>query len=145
VPSEATNEATRREWRELGFFYGRDDEAKVWHIAGSKQGPATFARLIQRYVSNPRNEALSEHDHLGPYMYLTIGTWSAPEITNYWIAGPLKDLSHLSSIINDKLCELKCGDQMTLRPAFAPTSPYDLVLEMRDDEFDPARADRNCW
>ena len=145
MPSEATNEATRREWRELGFFYDRNDEAKEWHIVGSKQGLATFARLIQRYASNPRNEALSEHDHFGPYMYLKIATWSTPEITDEWIAGPLKDLSQLSSVIEDKLRELKCGDRVMLRQSYAPTSPYDLVLEMRDDDFDPARADRSCW
>jgi hypothetical protein len=38
MPSEATNRATRREWRELGFFYLRDDRTKVWTLAGSRAG-----------------------------------------------------------------------------------------------------------
>jgi hypothetical protein len=37
MPSEATNRATRREWRELGFFYLRDDRTKVWTLAGSRR------------------------------------------------------------------------------------------------------------
>lgn len=35
MPSEATNEATRRAWRELGFFCDRNDAAKEWRIVGS--------------------------------------------------------------------------------------------------------------
>jgi len=43
MPSEATNNATRREWRELGFFYDRDDENKVWRLTGSRAGLLRFA------------------------------------------------------------------------------------------------------
>ena len=36
--SEKKNEAIRREWRELGFFYDRNDSAKAWLIRGSRAG-----------------------------------------------------------------------------------------------------------
>jgi hypothetical protein len=141
VPSKATNEATRAEWRDLGFFYDRDDELRQWRIIGSKDGLALFARVLQRYASDPRNEMVSEHDHLGPYMYLKIGTWNAPDITDDWIAGTLPNLLHLSSIIEGKLPYAKPGDRIALRDAYAPTSSYELVLEVREDDFDPVRAD----
>jgi hypothetical protein len=38
MPSDAANQATKREWRELGFFYERDDHAKVWKLTGSRAG-----------------------------------------------------------------------------------------------------------
>jgi hypothetical protein len=141
VPSQATNEATRREWRDLGFFYDRDDARRKWRIVGSRNGLLAFARLLQRYASNPRNEGLSEHDHFGPYMYLKIGTSNVPEITDDWIAGTQQDLLHLSSIVEGKLRDAKQGDQIALRDTYAPTSPYELVLEVCEDGFDPVRAD----
>jgi hypothetical protein len=38
MPSDPVNTATRRKWRELGFFYGRDDERRVWRLRGSRRG-----------------------------------------------------------------------------------------------------------
>ena len=32
MPSQATNEATRREWRDLGFFYDRDDARRELEV-----------------------------------------------------------------------------------------------------------------
>jgi hypothetical protein len=144
MPSETTNEATRREWRKLGFFYDRDDSAKEWKIVGSREGLRTFAHIIRRYASNPENNVLSGHDHYGPYMYLEIGTWSESQITNHWIAGPVDNLLKLSSTVEQLIAAASVGDRLPLRVAFAQASPYDLVLEMRDDTFDPPSADSNC-
>ena len=47
MPSEAANEATRRAWRELGFFCGRDAAAKEWRIVGSVKGLRRFAAEIE--------------------------------------------------------------------------------------------------
>ena len=38
MPSEAANEATRRAWRELGFFCDRNDATNEWRIVGSVKG-----------------------------------------------------------------------------------------------------------
>jgi hypothetical protein len=145
VPSDATNQATQQEWRELGFFYDRDDTAKEWRIVGSVHGLVTFARLIQDYAANPNNDAPSEHDHYGPYMYLEIGTWNEPTISDHWIAGRPSDLRRLSLLIRERLACATVGDRFTFRAVYAPSSPYDLVLDVRDDTFDPARADAHCW
>ena len=40
-----TQDHTREEWRELGFFYDRDDDAKEWRLRGSRDGLRRFARL----------------------------------------------------------------------------------------------------
>jgi hypothetical protein len=66
---------TRREWRELGFFYDRDDVSKEWRLVGSREGLRHFAGLLRAYVADPRNEMKSEHEHYGPYMYLEVMTW----------------------------------------------------------------------
>ena len=88
---------------------------------------------------------MSEHEHFGPYMFLEIGTWSQPEITNHWIAGPLKDLSSLASLIESVADTSPVGERVSLRRLFAAESPYDLIVEVKDDAFDPAREDPQCW
>ncbi len=145
VPSAATNEATQREWRELGFFYERDDAVKEWRIVGSLGGLLGFARLLHDYAVDSRNDRPSEHEHFGPYRYLEIGTSSDAEITDHWIAGRLCDLLGLSALIQDRLAAAKVGDRLTFRAEYAPSSPYELVLAVREDAFDPPLADPNCW
>jgi hypothetical protein len=145
VPTEKVNEATRQEWRELGFFYYRDDETEEWLMRGSHAGLLGFARILLEYSKNPRRQQLSEHDHLGPYMYLEIGTASARVIDNHWIAGTLEDLSVLSALITERVSKAKEGDVLRLREVYAPDSPYELRLEVCGDEFDPATADKACW
>ena len=145
MPSAETNEATREEWRDLGFFYDRDDASNSWRIAGTVHGLRKFAGLVRDYALNPKSESLSEHEHFGPYMFLEIGTWSQPEITNHWIAGPLKDLSSLASLIENVADTSPVGERVSLRRLFAAESPYDLIVEVKDDAFDPARDDPQCW
>ena len=67
MPSDATNQATRREWRELGFFYERDDASREWRVTGSRSGLQRLRDLLLDYVADPRNRAESEHEHYGPY------------------------------------------------------------------------------
>ncbi len=145
MPSEATNKATRREWRQLGFYYDRDDETKTWRVIGSKTGLALFADAISRFASNPKNSGVSEHDHLGPYMYLEIGSWPHPEITDHWIAGPLDRLYELSIRIRERLVQAVPYQIIALRSGYSPGSPYELLLEVREEEFDPATEDSGCW
>ena len=145
MPSEKTNQATRREWRELGFFYDRNDDEKEWLLRGSRAGLLRFAQILRDYSENPANRGISEHDHLGPYMYLEIGTWSEPTITDHWIAGTLDELRRLSTLIQEVVVPAKEGDLLRFRDAYAPNAPYELVLELCADAFDPAVADPACW
>lgn len=145
MASEAANKATRREWRELGFFYDRDDEAKAWRIIGNAAGLKAFAEAVQAYATDPKPDALSEHEHFGPYMYLEIGTWREPEITHHWIAGPRAALGALALEIERTIPELPIGGAVSLRQVFAPSAAYDLILERRAEPFDPAEEDKACW
>jgi hypothetical protein len=144
MSSEVINQITRDEWRELGFFYERDDEAKTWRIVGSHKGLQVFVRYVLDYASDAKNAALSEHIHLGPYMYLEIGTWTEPVITDHWIAGPLESLFSLATQAEKLIASAKVGEVLKFRDTFAPGSPYDLVLEVGDEAFDPAKADLAC-
>jgi hypothetical protein len=75
MPSDSVNEMTRSEWRELGFFYERDDEARAWRLVGSGGGLGGFCSLLEQYASDPRMARTSEHEHYGPYAYLKLVTW----------------------------------------------------------------------
>lgn len=143
MPSEATNQATRREWRELGFFYDRNDELKIWRLIGSRSGLLRFRDALLEYADNSRNDYQSEHQHLGPYWYLEIMTWPEPGFDDHAIRGSLPDLVRLATIIEAKLTTAHPGDEICIREEFAPNTPYALALEVRKDDFDPAEADPN--
>ena len=145
MPSNKMNQITQREWRELGFFYERDDDIKEWRLQGSRVGLQEFATALRGYAAHPNHATLSEHEHLGPYCYLEIGTWSSAEITDHWIAGPLQELQQLADSVDTCLVAASAGDCICLRTLFAPSSSYELVLQVRDDDFDPAAADTACW
>jgi hypothetical protein len=144
MPSEAANESTRRAWRELGFFCGRDAAAKEWRIAGSVRGLRMFAAEIRKYASNSAHDRLSEYMHLGPAMNLEVGTSHQTEITEQWIGGPLVDLLRLATLIERSAQANVVGKRIALRANFSPMAPYELILDVRDDAFDPASPDPTC-
>jgi hypothetical protein len=133
--------AIQQEWRELGFFYDRDDEAKEWKIIGSCDGLLRFAALLREYVRDPRNEALSEHEHYGPHMYLEVMTWTSAGFDDHSIHGTLLELAHLADLVEDLVKRLGPGQSEKIQESYAPNSPYGLVLEMREADFDPVSAD----
>ena len=141
MPSEATKEATRRAWRELGFFCDRNDAAKEWRIVGSVKGLRKFASEIRKYASSPANDRPSEYQHFGPSMNLEIGTWHQTEITEQWIGGPLEEFLRLATLIERSAQANVVGKRIALRSSFSPMSAYELILDVRDDAFDPALAD----
>jgi len=144
MPSEAANEATRRAWRELGFFCGRDKAAKEWRIVGSVKGLRKFASELRKYASNPAHDRMSEYMHLGPAMNLEVGTSHQAEISEQWIAGSLMDLQRLVVLIEGNVQANMVGKCIALRSSFSPLSPYELICDVRDDAFDPASADQTC-
>jgi hypothetical protein len=141
MASDATNAATRREWRELGFFYDRDDLAKTWKLTGSRSGLLRFRDALLAYTAKQRNAQNSEHQHYGPYMYLEIMTWPEAGFDDHAIRGPLPELKRLAAIIEAKIGRAQPGDTVLIQNEFSASSPYALVLEIRADEFDPAAAD----
>jgi len=141
MPGEAANDAMRRAWRELGFFCGRDSAAKEWRIVGSVKGLRKFAAEIRKYASNPAHDRLSEYTHFGPAMNLELGTSHQTEITEQWIGGPLADLLRLATLIERSAQANVVGKRIALRANFSPMAPYELILDVRDEAFDPALAD----
>jgi hypothetical protein len=141
MPSEAVNRATRQEWRELGFFYDRDDETRTWRLVGSRAGLLRFRDALLSYVAKPGNAATSEHEHFGPYMYLEVMTWPEAGFDRHAIRGPLSELAPLANLIDTKLALAQPGTSAQIRDEFAPISEYSLLLEVREDGFDPAAAD----
>ena len=144
MPSEAAKEAKRLAWRALGFFCGRNDAAKEWRIAGSVKGLRKFAAEIRKYASNPANDRLSEYTQFGPAMNLEVGTSHQTEITEQWIGGPLVELLRLATLIERSAQDNVVGKRIALRSNFSPLAPYELILDVRDDAFDPALADPTC-
>jgi hypothetical protein len=140
-PSEATNQATREEWRELGFFYELQDEPPRWRIVGSPSGLGNLVKVLDKYVRDPRHEAISEHEHYGPYMYLKVQTAETPTIDNESIRGSLSDLVHLRDLIANGLRNLRAGESLVVGPEYSPAVRFPLHLELREAEFDPASAD----
>jgi len=136
-------EQTRSEWRELGFFYDRLDTPKEWLVVGSRSGLLMFANLLRAYVADPRNVAKSEHEHYGPYMYLEVMTWPDAGFDAHAIHGPLEELTRLAMLVEAEVATLHPGARSRIRETFSPASEYALVLEMREDGFDPASADAN--
>lgn len=138
-----TKEHTRAEWRELGFFYDRDDAAKEWVLVGSRDGLLRFAHLLHRYVADPRNAMKSEHEHYGPYMYLEVMTWPEAGMDDHSIHGPTSDLKRLALLVEDRVSTMEPNTVTRIREEFTADSTYSLVLQLRSDDFDPSSQDAN--
>ena len=128
----------------MGFYCGKNDAAKEWRIIGSVAGLRKFAAEIRAYASNPANDRLSEYTQLGPAMNLEIGTSHQTEITEQWIGGPLADLLRLATFIERSVQANVVGKCVNLRSNFSPMAPYELILDVREESFDPASADPAC-
>jgi hypothetical protein len=140
-PSEATNQATREEWRELGYFYDHEDSNKCWRLVGSKSGLGGFVTALRAYCEDPRNAKISEHDHYGPYMYLKVMTWSDAGIDGNSIHGTLDDLNRLAELMDTALIHACPGDTIYLGRKYVPDPEHDLLLRVKHDDFDPATSD----
>ena len=125
----------------MGFFYDCDDVGQRWRLVGSRTGLREFPRLLRIYSSNPRNATASEHDHYGPYMYLKVMTWPDAGIDETSIHGTTDDLQRLAEIVDAALEQAAPGDAIAVAERFAPGSEYELVLEIKAEDFDPAEAD----
>jgi hypothetical protein len=138
---ESEKEYTRSDWRELGFYYDSDELLKERRLVGSRKGLLRFPALLRTYVADPRNAMKSEHEHYGPYMSLEVMTWPEAGMDDHAIQGPLTELERLAGLIERNVEGLQPGNEVRIREEFAPSAEYALVLELRDDSFDPASMD----
>lgn len=134
----------RDQWRDLGFFYDRDDERRRWIVLGSRAGVTAFCALLREYAANPSKAKLFEHDHFGPYWYLKVMTYAEPILNENVIGGRLEDLSRLADLLESRLAALSPGDRFTIGREYAPDSEYVLDVELAPDAFDPSSADPLC-
>jgi hypothetical protein len=77
-------------------------------------------------------------------MNLEVGTSHQTEITEQWIGGSLVELLRLAGLIERSAQDNVVGKRIALRASFSPMSPYELILDVRDDAFDPALAGLTC-
>jgi hypothetical protein len=133
--------AVRDQWRELGFFYEVDDNAKAWRFRGSSAGLGRLVADLDTYVRKPTSTVEGEHEHLGPYMYLKIMTASNGFVNGDAIAGTLKDLSHLARLLENRLIHAVPGASFSIQREFLPTAEYALEFRVEPHEFDPATQD----
>ncbi|MDT0556208.1 hypothetical protein [Patiriisocius hiemis] len=131
------------EWRNLGFYYDRDDRIDVnqWRFYGSKKGFQNFVSLLEKYTNNPQNEIISEHGHFGPYSYLKIMTWDKPVITEDYIAGTIQDLKNLQQIIADKLSTSRPGQTFNIDKDYGQDNTITAKFFVMSDDFDPYTMD----
>lgn len=140
-PSEETNRATRQEWRELGFYYDRDDSERAWILKGSKQGLLKLSEILKAYTQNNHKSGKSEHIHLGPYMYLKIITWNEAHIGEQGVYGSQKDLKRLANQIEGKLMEASPNQIFEVAEEYAGDKDYSMTLYVMREDFDPAEVD----
>ena len=145
MTSAATDAGTRAEWRELGFFYVLDHSRGRWILRGSARGIEKFASMLRAYAANPRNEMISEHDHLGPYMYLEVITALEPDISPHGISGSLADLGRFAEIIEQGVASTKMGESFAVQHDYAPKAECSLEVAVEAEDFDPPTADPLCW
>lgn len=131
------------EWRQLGFYYDRDDRLDVnqWRFFGSKKGLKNFVALLDKYINNPTNDTLSEHDHYGPYSYLKIMTWDKPTITADYIAGTIQDLKFLKNLISEKLDNTEPGQTFNIEKDYGQDNTTTAKFFVMADNFDPVSMD----
>jgi hypothetical protein len=59
------------------------------------------------------------------------------------IRGPLNALENLASLVEARVATMKPGANVRIGDDFAAGTPYALVLDLREDDFDPASLDAN--
>ena len=138
---DSVRENTAQEWRQLGFFYDRADVARTWTLTGSRAGLQKFPDALRAYVLDPRNALKSEHEHYGPYMYLKVMTWPDAALDRDGIRGSLVDLERLAVLVEKTLTSARPGETIRIRHEFSPRTSYGLILDVREDSFDPSEAD----
>ncbi len=141
MPSRESERATRAEWRELGFYYALDESSRVWRFVGSTAGLRKLCDLLQVYAEDPANQAVSEHEHYGPYGTLEIMTWHEAGIDGHSIHGSIADLLRLRELIAARLEGAAAGSVFEIGDGYAAGALFKLRFEVWEGGFDPASMD----
>jgi len=137
----ALSDDIRQQWRELGFLYDVDGDAKAWVFRGSSGGLHGLVRLLRAYASTPGYSRDSEHQHHGPYSYLTFVTAPAPTIDGRSISGPQWAFAQLADVIETKLSDCEKGDVLVIGNEWCKETEWRLLMRVESDGWDPALHD----
>jgi len=74
-------------------------------------------------------------------MYLEFLTWPEAGFDEDAIRGQPADFARLATLVENKLAAALPSSSVLIGEDFAPNTPYGLVLNLREDGFDPATAD----
>lgn len=138
---EELNDRTRKEWRELGFFYEYDENNSRWRLVGSQQGLLKFCDILDEYVVDEKKASISEHEHYGPYWYLKLVTWTEAVITRDDIRGTLEDFIRLADLTKRKLKKAAVGDKFVIDVEYSPKNEAKILFEIKAEGFDAATED----
>jgi hypothetical protein len=136
--TEMTKKITIEEWRQLGYYYERNDDNKEWIITASPFGVITFAQSILRYAESTRFSEYGDHEHYGPYWYLKIMTTPLPEMNENAISGTKDDLKRLYEIIREKVDNSEPGSNMDIPVKSATNSGGNLPPETSRFDLRPS-------
>jgi hypothetical protein len=139
--SKSLEKLTRAEWEALGFFYDYEDSQRTWLIRASRTGMERLCAELRQYAADPRNGAVSEHEHYGPYSYLKFVTWPEAKIVPDGIYGRIEDFGRLAEIISGALTGAKPGDRIRVDEAYSDSSEAKFELLLESDDFEVASAD----
>jgi len=99
LPSEKTNEQTRREWQDLGLQYSRNDKSRLWILEGSPEGLVAFASLVRTFAGALASDPALDHAHYGPHMYLERMRSERPGVTDRCIRSAAPSLLRLAATV----------------------------------------------
>jgi len=141
MPSEETNDLTRREWQDLGFHCSRNDKSRLWILEGSPEGPVAFASLLRTFAGALASDPALDLAHYGHYMYLELMRSERPGVTDHCIQGAAPDFLRLAEIARRSVGVFGPGESASIGSEFAPSSPYRLLLRVKPPGTDLASLD----
>jgi hypothetical protein len=100
-----------------------------------------FVSLLVEYARKNSHSPTGEHDHFGPHMYLTVQTAEEADITERAIYGRPEDIATLANLVRASLQQGNVGEDIEIRHEYAPNAEYSVVLEVREERFDPSSLD----
>jgi len=140
MPSRNVDLGTIEEWRTLGFFYEVDESKMTWTLRGDRKGLASFAQKVRSYAKDPRNVVIGEHEHFGPYFYLTLTTGVGPAIDGLGWKGRPDDFLRLAATIDSYLVR-PAQSEFVIATDYAPGTLFSIYFKIESDGFDPSSAD----
>jgi hypothetical protein len=131
---------TGEEWRLLGFYHELDPDRRIWRLCGSRSGLLGFGRLVARHAESTAASTETEPLQLGPYGDLRVKFWERPGIDDESIHGRPDDLHRLAQLVESGLADAQPGAKVVIGPEYAGDVECSLLLQVMDDDFDPADA-----